>query len=54
MWRIIAYAIGFIFQIVILILMIKESRKDRKARKTVEYLIDELKKCKSDKENGNG
>lgn len=48
MWRIIAYAIGFIFQIVILILMIKESRKNRRMRKTQEYLIDELKKRKSE------
>ena len=48
MWRIIAYAIGFIFQIVILILMTKESRKNRRMRKTQEYLIDELKKRKSE------
>lgn len=51
MWRIIAYAIGIIFQIVILILMIKESRKNRRMRKTQEYLIDELKKRKSEAEN---
>lgn len=48
MWRLIAYAIGIIFQIVILILMIKEARKNRKMRKTQEFLIDELKKRKSE------
>lgn len=48
MWRMIAYAIGLIFQIVILILMVKEARKARRMRKTAEYLIDELKKRKSE------
>ena len=51
----IAYAIGLIFQIVILILMVKEARKISKLspnfvikRQTAEYLIDELKKRKSE------
>lgn len=44
MWRMIAYAIGIIFQIVILILMVKDTRKYRKRRtemsKKVKLLIE--------------
>lgn len=46
--RYVTFYIGIIFQIVILILMVKEARKARKMRKTKEYLIDELKKRKSE------